>query len=143
MNKECLNEQLTTFLMDQSEDEKSHNTQKKYAHNIKMFIEWLPDNLDVDKSTVIAFKQHLLDDLHFRTNTINNYIVSINKFLYYCGIQNCKVKQLKKQHAASNSEILSLSDYKRMLRIAKRIGQEDTYLILSNFRRFSSSVVLA
>lgn len=130
MNKEDLKERALFFLLDQSEDEKSTNTQKKYAHNIKMFIDWLPDDLDVDKSTVIAFKQHLLDDLHFRTNTINNYIVSINKFLYYCGIQNCKVKQLKKQHAASNSEILSLSDYKRMLRIAKRIGQEDTYLIM-------------
>lgn len=130
MNKDDLKEQLTTFLMDQTEDEKSHNTQKKYAHNIKTFIEWLPPDLDVDKSTLIEFKQHLLDDRRFRTNTINNYIVSINKFLYYCGIQNCKVKQLKKQHAASNSEILSLSDYKRMLRIAKRIGQEDTYLIM-------------
>jgi integrase len=50
--------------------------------------------------------------------------------LYWCGINDCKVKQLKKQHAASNSEILSLSDYKRLLRFAKRMNQEDTYLIM-------------
>ena len=37
---------------------------------------------------------------------------------------------MRKQHAASNSEILSLSDYKRLLRFAKRLGQEDTYLIM-------------
>lgn len=130
MKKEELKEQLPLFLLEQSEDEKSQNTLKKYAHNIESFIEWIPDEAEIEKTLVIDFKRHLLDDLHFRTNTINNYIISVNKFLYWCGISDCKVKQLKKQHAASNSEILSLADYKRLLRIARRIGQEDTYLIM-------------
>lgn len=130
MKKDELKERLPLFLMDQSEEEKSRNTLKKYEHNIDVFIEWLPDGADVDKSLVIDFKQHLLEDLRFRTNTINNYIVVVNKFLYWCGISECKVKQLKKQHVASNSEILSLADYKRLLRFAKRMNQEDTYLIM-------------
>jgi len=130
MKKEELKEQLPLFIMEQSEEEKSQNTLKKYKHNIELFIDWIPDNVEVDKNVVIDFKKHLLENLRFRTNTINNYIISINKFLYWCGMQDCKVKQLRKQHAASNSEILSLSDYKRLLRFAKRMGQEDTYLIM-------------
>lgn len=130
MNKTELKERLPLFIMEQSEEEKSQNTLKKYKHNIELFIDWLSDDADVDKTIVIDFKRHLLEDLHFRTNTINNYIISVNKFLYWCGIQDCKVKQLKKQHAASNSEILSLTDYKRLLRFAKRMNQEDTYLIM-------------
>ena len=130
MNKAELKDRLQQFILDQSEDEKSQNTLKKYKHNIELFIDWLSDDADIDKSIVIDFKKHLLEELRFRTNTINNYIISINKFLYWCGIEDCKVKQLKKQHAASNSEILSLSDYKRLLRFAKRMGQEDTYLIM-------------
>ena len=130
MNKNDLKERLPDFIIEQSENEKSHNTLKKYKHNIELFIEWMPDETDIDKTILIDFKRHLLDDLHYRTNTINNYIVSINKFLYWCGIDNCKVKQLKKQHAASNSEILSLADFKRLLRFARRMGQEDTYLIM-------------
>ena len=130
MKKEELKERLPLFIMEQSEAEKTQNTLKKYAHNIESFIDWLPDGADVGKMVVIDFKRHLLEDLHFRTNTINNYIISINKFLYWCGINDCKVKQLRKQHASSNSEILSLADFKRLLRIAKRIGQEDTYLIM-------------
>lgn len=130
MDKNELKEKLPIFLIEQSEAEKSKNTLKKYKHNIEMFIEWLPDVDNVDKLKIIDFKRYLLEDLHFKTNTINNYIVSINKFLYWCGIQDCKVKQLKKQHAASNSEILSLSDFKRLLRFAKRLNQEDTYLIM-------------
>lgn len=130
MNKEELKERLPEFLIEQSESEKSQNTLKKYKHNIELFLEWIPDESAIDKNVVIDFKRHLLEDLHFRTNTINNYIISINKFLYWCGMQDCKVKQLKKQHAASNSEVLSLSDFKRLLRFAKRMNQEDTYLIM-------------
>lgn len=130
MNKEELKEKLPQFITAQKEEEKSKNTLKKYEKNISVFLEWLPDLAEVEKTTVIDFKQHLLDEARFRTNTINNYVISINKFLYWCGIPDCKVKQLKKQHAASNSEILSLADYKRLLRIARRMGQEDTYLIM-------------
>lgn len=130
MKKEDLKERLPQFIMEQSEEEKTANTLKKYTHNIELFIDWLPDHAEVDKTIVIEFKRHLLEELRFRTNTINNYIISVNKFLYWCGITDCKVKQLKKQHAASNSEILSLSDYKRLLRFAKRLKQEDTYLIM-------------
>ena len=130
MNKQELKERLPDFLIEQSENEKSNNTLKKYKQNIESFLEWIPDAAEVEKTLIIDFKRHLLEDLRFRTNTINNYIVCINKFLYWCGMKDCKVKQLKKQHAASNSEILSLSDYKRLLRFARRMGQEDTYLMM-------------
>ena len=131
MNKNELKERLKQFIIEQLEDEKSKNTLKKYEHNIELFIDWIPEDANrVDKTLVIEFKQYLLEELRFRTNTINNYIISINKFLYWCGVKDCKVKQLKKQHAASNSEILSLSDFKRLLRFAKRMNQEDTYLIM-------------
>ena len=130
MNKVELKEKLQEFILEQLEEEKTPNTLKKYQHNIEVFLEWLPDEKEVDKATVISFKQHMLENLHFSTNTINNYVVSVNKFLYWCGIKDCKVKQLKKQNVTSNSEVLSLSDYKRLLRFAKRMNQDDTYLIM-------------
>lgn len=130
MNKNELKEKLLEFVLEQLEEEKTSNTLKKYQHNIEVFLEWIPEGKEIDKATVIAFKQHLLEDMHFSTNTINNYVVSVNKFLYWCGINDCKVKQLKKQNVTSNSEVLSLSDYKRLLRFAKRMNQDDTYLIM-------------
>ena len=130
MKKEDLKAQLPSFLLEQGEEERSQNTLKKYKRNIEAFIDWLPEDADIDKAIAIEFKRHLLEDLKFSTNTINNYVITINKFLYWAGVENCKVKQLKKQHAASNSEVLSLADFKRLLRISKRIGQDDTYLIM-------------
>lgn len=130
MNKEYLKSRLPEFLLLQSEDEKAKSTLAKYRHNVEAFLEWLPEDAEICKTVVIDFKRHLLEDQQFRTNTINNYIIAVNKFLYWCGVDDCKVKQLKKQHAASNSEILSLTDYKRLLRYARKMGQEDTYLIM-------------
>lgn len=130
MNRNDLKDKLQEFILEQLEDEKSVNTLKKYQRNVEVFIDWLPEGKAVDKTIVIDFKRHLLEDLHFKTNTVNNYVVSINKFLHWCGIEDCKVKQLKKQHVTSNSEILSLADYKRLLRFAKRMDQDDTYLIM-------------
>lgn len=130
MNKAELKSRLPDFLIEQQENEKSNNTLKKYQRNIEMFLEWIPEDVEIDKTIAIAFKRHLLDDLHFRTNTINNYVVCVNKFLYWCGLQDCKVKQLKKQRTASNNEILSLADFKRLIRFARRFNQEDTYLIM-------------
>ena len=130
MNRTDLKDKLQEFILEQLEDEKSVNTLKKYQRNIEVFIDWLPEGKAIEKTIVIDFKRHLLEDLHFKTNTVNNYVVSINKFLHWCGIEDCKVKQLKKQHVTSNSEILSLADYKRLLRFAKRMDQDDTYLIM-------------
>lgn len=130
MNKHELKERLPDFLIEQSEAENVENTIKKYKHNVEMFIEWIPDAAIVDKMLVIEFKKHLMEEQQFRTSTINNYIVSINKFLYWCGVNDCKVKQLKKQYVSSNSEVLSNSDFKRLLRFAKRLNQDDTYLIM-------------
>lgn len=130
MYKDELKERLQDFLIEQSEAENADNTIKKYRHNIEAFIDWIPDAANVDKMLIIDFKKYLLEEKKFRTNTINNYIVTINKFLYWCGINDCKVKQLKKQQVASNSEVLSLSDFKRLLRFAKRLNQDDTYLIM-------------
>ena len=130
MYKDELKERLQDFLIEQSEAENADNTIKKYRHNIEAFIDWIPNAANVDKMLIIDFKKYLLEEKKFRTNTINNYIVTINKFLYWCGINDCKVKQLKKQQVASNSEVLSLSDFKRLLRFAKRLNQDDTYLIM-------------
>ena len=130
MRKDELKERLPDFIVEQLEDEKSRNTVKKYECNINLFLEWLPEDVEIDKTVVIDFKRYLLEERQFRTNTINSYVVTINKFLFWCGLNDCKVKQLRKQHAASNSEILSLSDFKRLLRFARRMGQEDTYLIM-------------
>ena len=86
MNKNDFKERLPDFIIEQSENEKSHNTLKKYKHNIELFIEWMPDDTDIDKTIMIDFKRHLLDDLHYRTNTINNYIVHDSHVISACTV---------------------------------------------------------
>ena len=75
MKKEELKEKLPLFLLEQIEDEKAQNTLKKYSRNIESFLEWLPDGAEVEKAIVIEYKAYLLNEKHFRTNTIRNNTV--------------------------------------------------------------------
>jgi integrase len=130
MKKEQMQEKLNNILLDLREEEKEANTIEKYKHNILHFLEWLPDDKEIAKEDILQYKRYIIDELQFKTTTINNYIVSVNMFLRRCGLGDLTVKKLKKQSKASLNEMLTISDYKRLLRFAKRQDQSDTYLIM-------------
>lgn len=109
-------------------EEKSENTLEKYKCNITRFIEFTR-NEEINKDKVLAFKQSLIE-MKLRTSTINNYIVVVNKFLKWIGLKECTVKQIKQQRKSSLNEMLTVSDYKRLLRFAKKYNRMDIYYIM-------------
>ena len=56
--------------------------------------------------------------------------MTINKFLKWLDLRDLALKKIKMQFEQSNEEILSLADYKRLLRFAKRTGKNQLYLIM-------------
>lgn len=120
---------LDEFLIELKYNEKSENTIRKYKVNITGFIESLDCDKEVSKEDVILFKKSLVDR-NCKTATVNSYIISINKFLKWSGNKDMIVKQIKQQHKSSLTEILSMQDYKRLLRISKRIGMDNLYYIM-------------
>lgn len=130
MNKYEFRSNLTEFITELKYNEKATRTLNKYDHNIKYFINLLVDEKEITKDDVLEFKRHLIEDEKFRTSTVNNYIVSVNKFLKWCNLNHLTVKQIKQQRKSSLNEVLSLTDYKRLLRIAKTNNKNDTYLIM-------------
>ena len=109
-------------------EEKAENTLKKYKKNIQYFISYL-NNAEINKDKTLEFKKHLIEK-KFRTATINNYIVTVNKFLKYIGLKECTVKQIKQQQKSSLNEMLTVADYKRLLRFAKKYNRMDLYYIM-------------
>lgn len=109
-------------------EEKAENTLKKYKKNIQYFISYL-NNAEINKDKTLEFKKHLIEK-KFRTATINNYIVTVNKFLKYVGLKECTVKQIKQQRKSSLNEMLTVADYKRLLRFAKKYNRMDLYYIM-------------
>lgn len=129
MNKNELQKSLDEFLLDLKYEEKATNTLIRYKCNIQAFIDCLSEDEQINKDHVLAFKKYLINN-NFKTSTINNYIVTVNKFLKWIDLQEFAVKQLKQQRKYSLNEMLSIVDYKRLLRAAKNNNRMDMYYIM-------------
>ena len=129
MYKNELTTELKEFLTNLKYDEKAARTISKYKCNVQNFINFLNDDEEITKDHVLAFKEYLIVN-NFKTSTVNNYIVTVNKFLKFVDLKNCTVKQLKQQRKSSLNEVLSTTDYKRLLRLAKLTNRMDMYCIM-------------
>ena len=83
MKEELINK-LDEWIVEQKYQEYSKNTLKQYKANVLKFINWLPDDVRLSKQITIDFKEYLYSlDPRPSTNSINTWIVELNKFLKY------------------------------------------------------------
>lgn len=131
MSKKELYEYLDEWIINQKYQEYSQNTLKQYKANVKKFIDWLDDDFTLDKSTTIKFKDYLYSlDPRPKTTSLNTWIVELNKFLKYIGKPELVIKKIKMQTKVSNDEVLTIADYKRLLRLSKRLNMMQLYYII-------------
>lgn len=124
-----LEKKLDEFILSLKEDEKADKTITKYKTNIRAFIEFSKDK-ELNKETVIEFKNKLDVVDEYMPNTTNNYLVVLNKFFKFIGNENLCVKIIKQQTKFSVEYSLSKTDYHRLLRTAKKYEEYDNYIIL-------------
>lgn len=129
MKKEELMPKLDEWILEQKYQEYEQSTLNQYRANTLKFIEWLPDGEEITKDTMLRYKQHL-GEIAGSTNSINVWIVTVNKFLKWLGHPELTLKKIKMQAKQSNEEVLSVSDYKRLLRFAKREDKVQLYYIM-------------
>lgn len=84
------------------EQEKSAATIEKYLRDVRKFYLFMEQRY-VSKELVIAYKQLLLNE-KYAVRSINSMLASVNSFLQFIGLQECKVKQLKLQREMFCSE---------------------------------------
>lgn len=130
MHKIELVGKLEEYLMELEYNEKAVNTIKKYKGNLSVFLNWLEDG-EVTKQDIMRFKKFMIENENeYETSSINSYLISVNKYLKWCGASDILVKQIKQQSESSLECILSVSDYKRMLKFAKKLERMDMYYIM-------------
>lgn len=145
MKKSEIENSIKSYLIEEKLDEKSQATLKHYEHVIRMFVNSLK-NEEVTKSDLMEFKLYLVE--HYKTKTVNNYIVIVNKFIKYLEITSKDeefdfnklrkyyskqtLKNVRVQRKDSLEEMLEPEDLKRMLRMAKKKDYE-MYLIMRIF----------
>lgn len=129
MKKAELLKKLDEWILEQKYQEYAQSTLNQYKSNVLKFIDWVPDDEEITKDTMLRYKAYL-GEIAGSTNSINVWIVEINKFLKWLDMKDLCIKKIKMQSKQSNEEILSIADYKRLLRFAKRENDHQTYYIM-------------
>ena len=146
ITKSMMNSYLEQFIDEEIMDEKTESTYNKYKLVLTKFIDFI-ENEEVTKKDMIAYKKKMQEK--YATKTINNYIVIINKFMKFIELMevddfskkklkkhisdNYSLKAIREQEKTSLENVLEPSEFKRMLKMAKKIGQQDTYMIMKVF----------
>lgn len=129
MKKADIIPKLDEWILEQKYQEYAQSTLKQYRSNVQKFLDWLPEDEEITKDTMLRYKMYL-GDVAGSTNSINVWIVETNKFLKWMDLKELAVKKIKMQSKQSNEEILSLTDYKRLLKFAKRQNKLKLYYIM-------------
>lgn len=130
MNIQELQSKTTAYKEELTENEKAARTAAAYLGDVQTFFKWVTAEGGKDpeeelvKADVIAYKEKLRAD-GYKTATINRRIISVNKFLKWAGADNATgTKTLRQQQKTSLDNVMTLSEYERMLNAAISPGKQ-------------------
>ena len=111
-------------------EEKSKATIEKYMRDITMFYKNLSSEKIVDKEATVAYKQKLLE--LYQPSSMNSMLVSLNRFLDFIKLSECKVKlnKIQKRNFGDENKELTKEEYKRLLQAAKSRRNYQLYALL-------------
>ena len=132
MKKSEYQQRLPHFARDLCLAEKSQRTIEKYVCDVQKFVDFIPENEEITKEHVLAYKEKICSG-QYKSNSINTYIVILNRFHRWAEKPELSVKEIKTQQKSSLSDVVSRADAKRLLRVAKQRKRDDIYLILKIF----------
>lgn len=111
-------------------EEKSKHTIEKYLRDVRAFTVFVGQS-EISKQTVIAYKQHLLEN-NYAVKSINSMLASLNSLFDWLGWHGCRVKVLKtqKQIYCPEEKELTKAEYLRLVQAAQHSGNDRLNLIL-------------
>ena len=132
MTKNELNIKITEFIENQELEELEKRTLTSYKNAINKFVDYLPEEFNIDKKLIMNWKNDIKDK-EYALKTRNQFIVVINKLLFFLGYKDCRVKQFKEQEKSNLEEYIEPQEHKRMLRWAKKLNMMEAYYIIKIF----------
>ena len=107
--------QLQAFSNYLAQEEKSAITREKYLRDVRKFESFLQGKA-ITKENTIAYKNYLIEQ-GYRVTSVNSMLASVNAFLAFLGLWDCKVKSIRTQRKAYSSaeKELTREEYMRLL----------------------------
>lgn len=115
MGKTISQKDLEDFRRHLLYEEKSAVTVEKYLRDAGAFLEFAGGK-EVTKELALAFKNHLVEK-NYAARSINSMLASLNSFLGFMGLLECRVKNIKCQRRVycKESKELTKAEYMRLL----------------------------
>lgn len=132
MRKKELVDNLDSFIETLELEELAPKTLSSYRNAINKLIDYLNDNQEIDKKVIMAWKSDLKVK-NYALKSRNQFIIVVNKYLAYLGLNNCMVKQFEEQEKSSLEDYIEPQEHKRMLRWAKQLNMLEAYYIMKVF----------
>lgn len=109
--------------------ERSNNTIKKYARDLRAFFSYL-NEAPLTKDRILSWKDFLVSA--YAPSSVNSMLAAVNGFLDWYGIPQYKVKPLKIQHSIflPAEKELTREEYCRLINCAQEKGDYRLCLIL-------------
>ncbi len=130
MNEYKLSERrLKQYICYLREKERSEATIQKYIRDITALQVFLQDGI-FTKARLLEWKEKLTAS--YAPATVNGMLMSVNGFLDFCGLRECRIKGLKIQRNVfcRKERELTKAEYLRLCHAAKQRGNERLFLIL-------------
>lgn len=96
-------------------EEKSGVTVEKYLRDVRHFGRWL-NGRAITKECIIDYKRELLED-GYALRSVNSMLASVNHFLRFCGLTDCRVRlcRLQREIYEPAEKELTKEEYQRLL----------------------------
>lgn len=135
--RDILIDNLSNWIDSQRLDsELSNHTLNTYKNSINKFLKYLIDNdlNSFNKQTLLDYKNYL-NQISNSVKSKNLWIISLNKYLKSLGLNNYCLKQIKVQSEFVVKNNLTVPDYNRLLRFAKKEDMIKDYLIIKTLAK--------
>lgn len=108
--------------------ELADSTVRIYLEAARKFLAFAGDG-PLDKSMTLKFKRHM-ESGGLAVSSVNQQIIALNRYLRFCGSEECMVKTRRIQKNPSLSNVIDGEEYRRMLNFAKESGDDKYYSIM-------------
>ena len=111
-------------------EEKAQATIEKYVRDVSAFFAYVKEENEIDKYTVIAYKEYLTE--HYAAASVNSMLAAVNGLLKMMGWHECTVKALKIQKEAfrARERDLTKAEYFRLLDAAGKKKNQRLYWMM-------------
>lgn len=121
---------LIDFKQYLQERENSTATIEKYLRDVRKFIDFSGQNVEVDKELLLSYKEWLVQN--YTVSSVNSMLVALNQFLTFREMGRLRLKQMKVQRSdiMGQEKVLEKREFQSLVCTAREQGKEQIAMIM-------------